>query len=331
MNGLSFVSGLASRDANHSASAAVLALVCGLPRDLRGRRRLAMLRAFVDDSGRGNPPIFVLAALVARAAAWAAFSDEWDEILGAEPRMPFLKMKELMNFDSAAGDSDRLHKLYALQGVINRHVEYGVVIGLPSQEYRKIFKGVTPLALESEYFFAATHIIEAVLGHEYDSGRKEKVSFVFDEQMKEQTEVLSSWNYAKNGGAAAPIRRRMGGTPTWDNDRDLRPLQAADMIAWLCRRLGADMVVGANDVSVLSSDPVGAILKGEAEPPDYQAVSSIMASKAWSGGRNLHIPIHRHFYSYEEMLAAKQIMDYRGYLLNEPESKKQRAIRRKKR
>lgn len=49
-----------------------------------------MMEAYVDDSGTGDPPVFLLAGFVGRAERWAEFSERWIEALRGRPRLKVL-------------------------------------------------------------------------------------------------------------------------------------------------------------------------------------------------------------------------------------------------
>ena len=59
------------------ASEPVLAPVCGPPEPKRSRRLIMPLRAYVDESGAGQPPVLILAGGVSSAARWASFADSF--------------------------------------------------------------------------------------------------------------------------------------------------------------------------------------------------------------------------------------------------------------
>jgi hypothetical protein len=66
------------------ASAAIWALVPGmsaLPDAVARRRLLVALEVYVDDSGTGNPPVFLLGGFIGRAESWAVFKEEWRDAL----------------------------------------------------------------------------------------------------------------------------------------------------------------------------------------------------------------------------------------------------------
>ena len=53
------------------------------------------LQVFIDESGgKGQPGYLVLMGLVLSAEEWAAFSDEWDRLLRAEPPIRYFKWAE---------------------------------------------------------------------------------------------------------------------------------------------------------------------------------------------------------------------------------------------
>src|ERR1051326_5587894 len=75
-------------------AAHIKALVCGFASPLREKRLLAMLVAYVDDSGSDeNDHAFILAGFVSTSEDWVRFSDEWDVLCGQDPQTPDFKMK----------------------------------------------------------------------------------------------------------------------------------------------------------------------------------------------------------------------------------------------
>jgi hypothetical protein len=57
-----------------------------------------VLQAFVDDSGIGQPPVYILAGWIADAAKWADFLTEWDRVLRMSPRIRYFKFAEAMGW-----------------------------------------------------------------------------------------------------------------------------------------------------------------------------------------------------------------------------------------
>src|SRR5665213_561253 len=70
--------------------------LCGLPSEVARRRLLLGLTAFIDESGKSEEPVFVMAGYIGRAEEWAAFNDEWRTVLDKPPRLDSFHMTEAM-------------------------------------------------------------------------------------------------------------------------------------------------------------------------------------------------------------------------------------------
>jgi len=62
-----------------------------------------VLQAVVDDSGKGGGPVFVLAWFVLSAEQWIGFSDQWEVVLDAAPRIYLAIEGEVDDQPGAAG------------------------------------------------------------------------------------------------------------------------------------------------------------------------------------------------------------------------------------
>lgn len=220
------------------ASAKVWGLVFGFPEARRKKRPLWMLKAVVDDSGRGQPPVFVLAGFLAPAQRWAAFADEWDAALKAEPAVEYFKMKEAANFNkqfSRWSADSRDMKVELLVPIIEKHVDQGFACVIDLQAYEDVFAGGYHEILRGPYHLAVCGVIGLVMSL-LESGKiDDKVDFIFDEQGKELGKALSTWNQIKDS-CPPEVRLRFGDPPISRSDTDFNPLQAADFLAWQVRR-----------------------------------------------------------------------------------------------
>ncbi len=84
-----------------------------------------MMEAYADDSGTGDPPVFLLAGFVGRAERWAEFSERWIEALRGRPRLKYFKMKEAAALEGQFkgwSESDRDKRLATLVDIIK---DYG--------------------------------------------------------------------------------------------------------------------------------------------------------------------------------------------------------------
>ncbi len=246
-------------------------------------------------------------------------------------------MQEYMRLDiwDDPTSPQRLAKLYALQSIMNKHVECGFSISFLSGDYREIFKEAVPKLWRSEYHFAVRAFISELLNHEYESGRTSKIDFIFDEQTNESAAVEISWKRLKQGGASSRFRRRMGSI-TYGSDQHLRPLQAADMMAWLSRRMSADMLGDAGqlwpenageplyDARILNmGNPkmvLEAIQAGDGTPADAHAMALRLSSKAWHAGRGLNIPMRNRFIDREQLEMHRNRLVAAGELVLKPDT-----------
>jgi len=96
------------------------------------------IRAYIDDSGGGVGPVFVLAGYIATAEQWAAFSDEWQAILDMKPAVKRFKMSEAANWS----DQQWKERLPLFYRAIENHVAAGLSLTIPYDEFRRVFRGI---------------------------------------------------------------------------------------------------------------------------------------------------------------------------------------------
>ena len=98
-------------------------MLSGVPPRVRKRRTIVALQAYIDDSGRGQDSVFVLAGYLARPEEWSEFSKEWDGALNEHPKIEYFKMREAWNakgeFENWSKE-DRDNKVVLLVDRINR-------------------------------------------------------------------------------------------------------------------------------------------------------------------------------------------------------------------
>ncbi|MCH7921879.1 MAG: DUF3800 domain-containing protein [Nitrospinae bacterium] len=217
------------------ASDCIWAMVCGFPGDKGRLRQLLAFQAYIDDSGKGSGPVLVLAGYIATAEKWAAFSVEWKEMLSFIPASDAFKMSEM------AQSEDRLEKSSWFYRIIENHVTAAVscVIRVPdlvnavrSIDWPPYIKNVSNL--ENPYYFAFQAIINVLAQYQEKMDIREPVDFIFDEQT-EKVRILDAWDLLK-ASSSPEVRKLMGDTPIYRDDKKVLPLQAADLYAWWVRR-----------------------------------------------------------------------------------------------
>jgi hypothetical protein len=232
----------------------VRALVSGLAEPWRSRRLMVMFQAFIDDSGwDGRSPVFVLAGYVATENQWEAFSDEWQTILDLEePKKlgPF-KMAQASQFRHRTSPfygftPEQLHtRLRKLGVAINKHVEHGIISVVPIEPYRKVFTGrFHPDALDRPYFLSFYGVMTRLIGLTKQREISDGIDFIFDTQGGESIALLTAEYQRFLALSPQDLLGIAPANPKFENDEKVRPLQAADMIAWLARRYYHDLALG---------------------------------------------------------------------------------------
>src|SRR6266851_3288620 len=126
-----------------------------------------MLRAYIDDSGWGSPPMFVLAGWVSRGELWEKFSDRWQEALDSIPRIRHFKMHEAHRLEGQFAGWDpavRDAKLEQLLAVVKGHVILGVHCAIPHVAYHSLISGKFARQLDRTYVIAFYFVMIEMLG-----------------------------------------------------------------------------------------------------------------------------------------------------------------------
>ncbi len=224
----------------------------GLPERLRGKR-LIMASAFevyVDDSGsEPQSPIFFLAGFISSVERWAALSNEWDTALGLHPTLDYFKMSEAAGFweqfsrKRGWNEINRDDRLVTFARIINKYAMFRVSASIRHDFFEKYLLSLPAiernLAVDSPYIMLAMHFISGATLFAYNKGIREPIDFIFDEQTGFKEELRESWPAYKRlyqltskGRQLAPL---LGAEPTFLDEKDRKPLQAADLYAWQTR------------------------------------------------------------------------------------------------
>lgn len=202
--------------------------VCGFSTGVATRRISMSLEVYIDESGKGDPPVFVLAGFIARADQWTAFNEEWIAALSEVPAVAAFHMTD-------ARWSGNDVKLPRLLDIIRRHVLVGIAISVLHADYETEIRGKIAKRLDHPYSMVFYSIFVTAAAWQLEVGLDEKMDFIFDEQRSESDFLELHWPKILS---AMPdeIKRRIGGRPIHADDKEIIPLQAADILAWYLRR-----------------------------------------------------------------------------------------------
>ena len=219
-------------------------LLSGVPPRALFRRFFVALQAYIDDSGRGQEPAFVLAGYIARPDVWCEFSKEWEAVKHAPRHIDYFKMRHAWYFkgDFEPFNTDERNKKVAdLYAVIEQYVMKGVAIIIPVKTYKTYAKLINHPKAADPYFLAAYFMMVQVAQEQDIMGISEPVDFIFDHQEGMSGPVQDAWDALKS--FAPPfVAQRLGKRPGFEDDKLFMPLQAADLHAWWVRRLNDDHV-----------------------------------------------------------------------------------------
>ena len=201
-----------------------------------------MLKAYIDDSHMGDrsAPIYILGGWVAPVQTWLQFSNDWDAVLRMSPRIRYFKFDDAMGLDGefrGMSESSRNEKMRLLVNVIAEHNLTGIASIIPRYIFEGLFgskhdEGV----LKNPYTMAFYGLISRLTRYCAAVGIQDKVEFVFDYQPGGQMEkVLQGWDeFLKSGAIGSGAKFLTEHPPTFQSDKDIVALQAADLHAgWI--------------------------------------------------------------------------------------------------
>jgi hypothetical protein len=181
---------------------------------------------------------------IATVETWAAFTKDWCAELAREPKLAYVKAQQAASrtgcFD-VFGPEERDARLLNLVNIMNNHLNHGFALGVDERDYYNVFKGRTSVTLDSPYFHISLLCMRRALELQREYFRSlEEVSFIFDDYSNTlKEEIWSFWNELRGRGPRW-MKRRLGPSPIWQDERKWLPLQAADVVVWVARRLAID-------------------------------------------------------------------------------------------
>lgn len=189
------MSAIVSARSTAGRSSSIREVVCGLRHDLRARYSVAVLKAFVDDSGSGgDSPWYVLAGYLGTVEGWDSFDPQWQAVLEKPPAINYFKSREAERLRpdgqwAGVSKEERDAKIDDLIKVIGRCARRAICTRMRQRDYNDLVKGNIPPAWDSPYYFLFPTIIGAAINIERLDGEEEPVDFVFDDDEKHEEGV----------------------------------------------------------------------------------------------------------------------------------------------
>lgn len=196
------------------------------------------LRFFIDDSGKNDPPVFVLGGVAMPVEQVAAFEAAWSAELAREPAIPTFKMKEAHRRSGAFKGmtvAERDAKLARLASIVREHAVATLSVIVRHDDYHRVFTGKMMRWMDRPYQMMFHLAIATAYKLCNDQGLGERASFVFDRQIEHEKALHESFP-ARARGMEPALAEFLDGEPRHADDKVELGLQAADMIAWHVRR-----------------------------------------------------------------------------------------------
>ncbi|QNO27561.1 DUF3800 domain-containing protein [Sphingopyxis sp. OPL5] len=216
-----------------------------------------MAIVFADESGRNDPPVYVMAGLIASAAAWRAFDAAWMAELNSPPAISVFKMKDAYRGNGdfrGIGQVERQAKCERLARIIRAHCTGRLSVVTLHDAFNEIIKGRISGDVDDPYIFSFDGILaradKLATALDYDG----PIDFYFDRQIDKEPLLNAHWD-VYHPTLDAHFAARFERKPAFLADEQAPGLQAADMLAWHIRRAYAD---GHKDLAKVGE--VGALL-----------------------------------------------------------------------
>jgi hypothetical protein len=166
------------------------------------------------------------------------FSFAWEAALAQEPSIKHFHMREARKlvgqFDRWKAE-DRDNKIRLLVSIVENFRPWTIAVFVSRKEHDEIVGPISPFIIRHPYvslFWAV--VLKLAHWHEHRE-IKLPVEYVFDEQGS-IGEAAALWHRHIKSWQPPEIKALIGGTPKFENDEWVLPLQAADILAWHIRR-----------------------------------------------------------------------------------------------
>ncbi|MDB5575879.1 MAG: hypothetical protein JWR80_1055 [Bradyrhizobium sp.] len=221
------------------------------------------LRFYIDDSGKNDPPVFVLGGAAFASERVAAFEQAWNKVLAAAPAVPYFKMTEAKACRGAfqgMPPKERDAKVAALGLVLREHAVATLSVVVRHEDYDRVYADKMMRWMDRPYQMMFHFAIATAFKLCREQNLGESAEFVFDRQLDHEKALRESYP-AFRKGMEPTLAAFLPADPRHADDKVEVALQAADLVAWHIRRSWRD---GAGALAAASSaGPAIAALPGK--------------------------------------------------------------------
>ncbi len=207
---------------------------------LRSDGWFLMLAFYGDDSGNHGKGPFVVAGYLGLTSDWFYMERDWEKVLEEPPAIDYFKMGECYHLEGQfekISKPERDEKLHKLVDVVCRYNERLTEVSsmVTWEDYRSaIGDGAFKEEFYNPYFFCLHGVTSQVAKILQSEKSNEIVHYTFDHQSNLEHHSAAQY-YLIRTQAPKEFTRHMGGI-SHEDDKQFKPLQIADLIAWHVRR-----------------------------------------------------------------------------------------------
>lgn len=222
----------------------------------------------LDRLGRPSPAVAV-SGYLATPKQWKYFDEEWRIVLDYAG-IPFFHMTEFVarvGFYEGWTEEKRKLVIEALIAVINRNVLYGIGALVLLEDYKEVVATQRHWqVLGQPYTFCSKMCFYAAAMWADKYGYKDSIRYIFDQGDEHKHEVLTAHTAACGDEETSAFYRFGHGSLTFDRKDKVRPIQAADILAYeMYREMQRNVYRGESKTYTRKS--LGALLD---TPGDYK-------------------------------------------------------------
>ena len=221
---------LSQQQDNYLYESLVLSFPCEIYKE---DRFVLVLHGYFDESGtHSNSKAISVAGYLATSDQWQKFDVEWKQAM-EDFELEFFHMTDFVARRAPYDkwdDDQRRERLSRLIELINGNVFAGIGFALPMSEYYKAFSKRAKEYCGGAYGLAATVCFMDAAMAVKDEHPKARIAYIFEQGVKGRGQVMKIFDHACDDPKLRDDRRLL--SLKYENKRDFRPLQAADILAY---------------------------------------------------------------------------------------------------
>jgi hypothetical protein len=204
---------------------------------IRGKKKCRLvMHLIIDDSASGDGSHQFLIGLVASDSGWASLAEKWSADLRVFD-LPFLHTSDFLSgtgdhraWNKQSSEANRIAVVRRFGEIIPHHIMAGIIIGVDSRAFGQIF--LQDKKKISCPMFAFDRLLSYAIESMQNAGVDEPISLLVDDS-SHAMRFYGLWRKAREIHSFA---RKYLCSITFADDKNIVPLQAADLVAAIVLR-----------------------------------------------------------------------------------------------